>query len=417
MSKCFLASLETLGLRGNRLSGQLTEQLGEFESIQTLDLGNNSFTGPIPVSLGRLSSLTILRLDNNKLTGTFPLSFGQLSNLDVLVMENNMLEGEIPDCWMNQPSLQVINLGNNNLSGTIPGSMGLWEVLSLNLYDNALSGMIPYSLQNCTRLIKLDLSGNNLSFLHILDLADNEFSGGIPTCIDNLTAMSSESKLTNFSGETYYSYFMGVFMESALLATKGSEFQYDTILSLFSSIDLSNNQLSGQVPEELTSLAGLRSLNLSGNHLTGVIPSSIGKMGLLESLDLSRNGLSGEIPLSITHLNFLNYLNLSFNNLSGRIPVSTQLQSFSSSSFVGNELCGLPLPKNCTADGGNPGPDSSEGEDGSGSGPEINWFYVSVALGFIVGFWGSCGTLIFKKSWRVAYFRFVAEMWRKVSGS
>ncbi|KAK4419604.1 Receptor-like protein 7 [Sesamum alatum] len=618
MSKCFLASLETLGVRGNRLSGQLTEQLGEFEKIQTLDLGNNSFTGPIPVSLGRLSSMTILRLDNNKLTGAFPLSFGQLSNLEVLVMENNMLEGvvtenhfvnltklaiisadanpltlrvsedwtppfqltsiflnswnlgariptwlrtqksvsgldlsctgisgvipkwfwnlsmisimnlshnqlsgelpdingpnwvylssnkfsgplprvsysvseldlsnnsfsggvsrilcsnrtnsltilhlgrnqlsgEIPDCWMNSPSLQVINLGNNNLFGTIPGSMGLLgNLLSLNLYDNALSGKIPYSLQNCTRLIKLDLSGNkldgdvpawigtslsdlrililrsnmlsgkiaqeicSLSFLHILDLADNEFSGGIPKCVDNLTAMSSESKLANFSRETYYSYFMGVFMESALLATKGSEFQYDTILSMFSSIDLSNNQLSGQVPEELTSLAGLRSLNLSGNHLTGVIPISIGKMGLLESLDLSRNRLSGEIPLSITGLNFLNYLNLSFNNLSGRIPVSTQLQSFGSSSFIGNELCGLPLPKNCTADGGNPGPKSSEEEDGSGSGPEIDWFYVSVALGFVVGLCGSCGTLIFKKSWRYAYFRFVDEMWRKVCGS
>lgn len=81
-------------------------------------------------------------------------------------------------------------------------------------------------------------------------------------------------------------------MESSYLATKGSEFHYDTILSLFSSIDLSKNQLSEQLHKEITSLAGLRSLNLSANQLTGGIPNDIGDMGLMESLDLSRNQLS-----------------------------------------------------------------------------------------------------------------------------
>ncbi|KAL0342849.1 UNVERIFIED_CONTAM: hypothetical protein Scaly_1947500 [Sesamum calycinum] len=401
-----LSMIYSMNLSHNQLSGELPDINGP----NWVYLSSNKFSGPLP----RVSySVRELDLSNNSFSGGISriLCSNRTNSLTILHLGRNQLSGEIPDCWMNQPSLQVINLGKNNLSGTIPGSMGLLgSLLSLNLYDNALSGMIPYSLQNCIRLIKLDLSGNklvgnvpawigtSLSSLRILILRSNMLSGEIAREICSLSFLHILDLADNeFSG--------------------GSEFQYDTILSLFSSIDLSNNQLSGQVPEELTSLAGLRSLNLSGNHLTGVIPSSIGEMGLLESLDLSRNQLSGEIPLSITHLNFLNYLNLSFNNLSGRIPVSTQLQSFSSSSFVGNELCGLPLPKNCTADGGNPGPDSREGEDGSGSGPEINWFYVSVALGFIVGFWGSCGTLIFKKSWRVAYFRFVAEMWRKVSGS
>ncbi|OMO88213.1 LRR receptor-like serine/threonine-protein kinase FLS2-like protein [Corchorus olitorius] len=33
-----------------------------------------------------------------------------------------------------------------------------------------------------------------------------------------------------------------------------------------------------------------------------------------------------------------------------------------------------------------------------------------MALGFIVGFWGVCGSLIIKQSWRRAYFKFVEEM-------
>ncbi|KAK7826634.1 receptor-like protein eix2 [Quercus suber] len=45
---------------------------------------------------------------------------------------------------------------------------------------------------------------------------------------------------------------------------------------------------------------------------------------------------------------FLNY-DLSYKNFSGRIPSSTQLQSFDALSYVGNpQLCGDPLPKNCT---------------------------------------------------------------------
>ena len=38
------------------------------------------------------------------------------------------------------------------------------------------------------------------------------------------------------------------------------------------------------------------------------------------------------------------------------------------------------------------------------------WLYLSIALGFIVGFWAVCGSLVIKKSWRHAYFCFVDKM-------
>ncbi|KAM2202974.1 hypothetical protein PS1_001679 [Malus domestica] len=38
----------------------------------------------------------------------------------------------------------------------------------------------------------------------------------------------------------------------------------------------------------------------------------------------------------------------------------------------------------------------------------ITWgFYVSVGLGFFVGFWGVFGSLIFVRPWRYSYFRFL----------
>ncbi|KAF2286393.1 hypothetical protein GH714_016675 [Hevea brasiliensis] len=40
-------------------------------------------------------------------------------------------------------------------------------------------------------------------------------------------------------------------------------------------------------------------------------------------------------------------------------------------------------------------------------GTERILFYSGMAVGFVVGFWGVCGSLMLKKSWRYAYFRFV----------
>lgn len=172
----------------------------------------------------------------------------------------------------------------------------------------------------------------------------------------------------------------GPFTESASIVTKGVELEYSTTLSLVTNIDLSMNNLSGEIPKELTSLVDLRSLNLSGNHFTGLIPVSIGDMRQLESLDLSRNCLSGQIPNGFTLLSSLSHLNLSFNKLTGRIPQGTQLQTLEASSFMGNNLCGPPL-SNCSGDGDkvNPHKNGNEGDKKS----EIEWLYVFLSLGYM----------------------------------
>ncbi|PNX57822.1 receptor protein kinase-like protein, partial [Trifolium pratense] len=98
-------------------------------------------------------------------------------------------------------------------------------------------------------------------------------------------------------------------------------------------------------------LIELVSLNLSSNNLSGEITSKIGRLASLDSLDLSRNYFFGPIPPSLAHIDRLSMLNLSYNNLSGRIPIGTQLQSFEASSYEGNvDLCGKPLDKKCPGD-------------------------------------------------------------------
>ncbi|MFQ6664496.1 hypothetical protein Gotur_031581 [Gossypium turneri] len=125
-------------------------------------------------------------------------------------------------------------------------------------------------------------------------------------------------------------------------------------------------------------------------------------MELMESLDLSMNRLNGEIPPSFSKLNFLNHFNVSYNNLTGQIPTSTQLQSIESLSDVGNHLCGPPLTKNCTSKGILT---DATNNGSSSDGNKVNWLYVSIVLGFVMGFWGVVAPLFFFRSWRIAYYQ------------
>jgi Leucine-rich repeat (LRR) protein len=56
---------------------------------------------------------------------------------------------------------------------------------------------------------------------------------------------------------------------------------------------LQNNNLIGELPQEILKLVHLQELDLHKNQLTGTIPSSIGKLKELKVLNLSFNRLTG----------------------------------------------------------------------------------------------------------------------------
>ena len=63
-----------------------------------------------------------------------------------------------------------------------------------------------------------------------------------------------------------------------------------------SKLELPANGLTGELPEAIYALDGMRTLNLSGNGLTGSLSPEIGRLKLMSSFILSDNRLSGEIP-------------------------------------------------------------------------------------------------------------------------
>ena len=85
-------------------------------------------------------------------------------------------------------------------------------------------------------------------------------------------------------------------------------------------LSLRHNNLGGEIPSELGSLANLTFLDLFRNNLSGEIPAELGDLVNLSYLDLSRNQLSGEISPELGNLSSLELLYLHANNMSGDIP-------------------------------------------------------------------------------------------------
>ena len=87
-------------------------------------------------------------------------------------------------------------------------------------------------------------------------------------------------------------------------------------------LDLSNNQIKGEIPSLICNLNSLKYLDLSYNHLSNMIPPCFGNLSVhLIDLDLRSNNLKGTIPKTFAK-GSLRSLKLNDNQLEGSLPRS-----------------------------------------------------------------------------------------------
>ncbi|MBC2899671.1 hypothetical protein CFC21_112494 [Triticum aestivum] len=336
-----MSSLKSLAAFDNSLVGRLPFDIGyTLQNIEYLILTGNNFDGPIPASLLKAYRLRWLLLNSNRFIGSIPF-FGSLPNLVRLDLACNKLEA---DDWgfvsslSNCSRLNMLALDGNNLNGKLPSSIGnLSNSLdSLWLNSNQISGPIPPEIGNLKSLSILYMEYNfftgnipptigKLNKLVKLSFAHNRLLGQIPDTVGNLVQLSMlELDHNNFSGRIPASIARCTQLTILNLAHNSLDGRIPskilTISTLSIELDLSNNNLSGGMPDEVGSLLHLKKINMSNNRLTGNIPSTLGQCVDLEYLQMQNNLFAGRIPQTFANLVSIKHMDISGNNLSGKVP-------------------------------------------------------------------------------------------------
>ncbi|XP_058071106.1 receptor-like protein 15 [Magnolia sinica] len=434
-----LTQLRYLYLDGNGFTGEISASIFKSPHLQFLDVGRNNISGRLPAQIGNFSELMWLSMPENYLEGPIPAEYCNLSSLSLLDLYQNGISGPIPSCF--NLYLKFLHLQGNELTGLMPNALSkISSLVTLDVSDNYFSGNIPNWIGTLQNLRFLLLGGNNLQGhipmqlcqlknVSILDLSHNNLSGPIPPCFGNMTF--GRARVTDFSTfvvsplgfgfgfDQLPGYRIKVSLpginvgltdseeEVEFITKKRSETYKGVVLYFMSGVDLSWNQLTGEIPPEIGHLTDIHALNLSHNQLSGPIPETFSNLKQIESLDLSHNRLSGEIPPQLTELNFLSAFNVSHNNLSGVLPdmMKGQFSTFGETSYEGNPLlCGPPLTSCFSTSPLPPSMPTTSGDEDDGN--DII-FYACFSVSCTMSFLLFIALLYINRYWRGLYFYFV----------
>ncbi|CDP10897.1 unnamed protein product [Coffea canephora] len=328
-----------LDLSHNNLTGNIPSTHFEgFAHLSSINLGCNSLRGKIPLSLFALPSLQKLQLPNNSFIGQvdeFPNA--SASFLDTLDLSGNKLNGSIPRSIFELKRLNVLSLSSNSFSGSLQLQIinGLQNLTRLELSYNKLS--IDASSGNSTtsafpQLSVLKLASCNLqkfpelrnqsNMIH-LDLSDNQIAGEIPRWIWEVGDGTLQH--LNLSCNRLVDLPMNATMRSLSVLDLHSnqlqgEFPKPPTTAIY--VDYSSNKFRNSIPQDIgNSLPFAVFFSVSNNSLSGVIPQSICNASYLQVLDLSNNAFRGSIPDCLVYnMENLWVLHLGRNNLGGTIP-------------------------------------------------------------------------------------------------
>ncbi|XP_072961941.1 probable LRR receptor-like serine/threonine-protein kinase At1g56130 isoform X1 [Typha angustifolia] len=269
--------LNNLDLRQNYLFGPLPAFIGNFSAMLYLTVGINSLSGPIPKELGKLQNLISLGLGTNNFIGSIPPEFGNLTSLEQLYLSSSGLSGDLPSTLSRLKRMRILWALDNDFTGKIPDFIGSWtNMTDLRFQGNSFQGPIPSSLSNLVKLTSLRIG----------DIINGSSSLAF---ISNLTSLST------------------LILRNSKISDTIPNFATFTSLQ---KLDLSFNNITGQLPQPLFNLSSLVYLFLGNNSLSGSLP--VQKSTSLVNIDLSYNQLSGSFPSWASQNNL--QLNLVANN-------------------------------------------------------------------------------------------------------
>nr|WP_281233153.1 leucine-rich repeat domain-containing protein [Flavobacterium gelatinilyticum] len=331
----------SLSLAGNNLSGTLPAEIAGLTYLETLNLQSNAVEGTIPADLSKLTNLKTLNLQSNKFTGTIPALYA-ISGLKKLSLAGNLFKGTIPGHLNDFDAVEQIDLSNNSFDALEkPFTYDLNKV-----YVNVRGQVIVKDEYIYLKgdEINVDIpaiasyndAAQDYSGKYQFELQANNFKISEAAAVDNaltfpniaIANIPAGAKITiwqkNGTSQGTYLQFKGIAdgSETPLIAA-----EYDALVAFFQSTggtgwkepwDVSANNLHEKKWKGVTTNDGhVVSINLPDNNLTGNISAELGKFTELQNLNLTRNKLSGTIPESVSKITKLKTVDLSENELTG----------------------------------------------------------------------------------------------------
>ena len=220
------------------MHGSIPKSVAKLEKIWFLDLETATYLSSGFENVFNLSSLRFMHLSLAGLNGTLPDEFGLYfpAMIECLLPGNNFT-GNIPSTMGNMTKLRHLNLANNHFSGQIPKSIGAIPMLQIaDFSGNQLTSLaegIKFKSQSLEVLILARNKGLTMNFNALLEAME---------------PMSGSLLILNIS----HCNFLGT------ISTKLS----DNMLFLLE-LDVSANNLSGQIPQKFAKLLALENLDIS----------------------------------------------------------------------------------------------------------------------------------------------------------
>ncbi|TYG99118.1 hypothetical protein ES288_A10G169800v1 [Gossypium darwinii] len=317
---------------GIRFPHWLLENNTRLEQLYMID---TSIVGPLFLPSHPSFNLKVFDISNNKVHHDIPRNFCSLfPHLEGLFMSKNDFKTDIPPCLGGLRRLQMLDLSHNDLSGEIPEELRMSSSLAnLLLSNNSLSGkIIPTVYHLIILLEELRLDGNKF---------EGEISYFSPISIKNLQVLDVSDN--EISGELPTWLWDTISLK--ILDFSKNNFEGPITMQLCNLInleflDLSSNHLSGTIPS-CSNLQRMRHLHLANNRLSGTLSNAIFTSSSLVTFDLSGNNFTGRIPNWISTLPNLSVLLLKENQFDGEFPLQLcKLQSLSILDFSRNKLSG-----------------------------------------------------------------------------
>ena len=403
-----LTSLQQLYLWGNQLDGPIPDWLGDLTDLQHLYLSTNQLTGEIPAALDSLTMLRSARFAENELTGCVPHGLRYLLAVEQVdpdipahdfigVDANGDRDTDDPDDipGLNLPFCMVsaLALSDGTLDPAFAADTGAYTADVANTVESTTVTATLHedgdrvSIRKGTRsytsgdAVPLDVGSNVITIT--VTPADAALvkqtytvqvfrDGSVESDRAALVALYKSAGGSGWTNKTNWdtaepldTWFgvtllgndrvaelnlhgnnlrgtlpadLGSLTELNLLDLSGNQLrgQIPDVRGLteLTSLDLGDNQLSGTIPDWLGSLTGLDDLSLRDNRLTGPIPAELGHLVALQDLYLDDNQLSGAIPDWLSDLGQLRNLYLNGNQLSGCVPDGSRAGLITNHDFI-----------------------------------------------------------------------------------